>query len=102
MWLDWSKTKQFSVNSCGKFILSVSGEQASKHLVCSFPFSDFNILSCLLGCYFSGIYCTFNFGQMFNGFLTSTSDFYSSLALQFSCIIVRLSEGRFLFAVASG
>ena len=33
--------------------------------------------------------------------LTSTFDFYLSLALKFSCIIVRLSEGRFLFAVAS-
>ena len=51
--------------------------------------------------YFSEIYCTFCFGQMFNGFWTSNFDFYWSLALQFSCITVRLSEGSFLFAVAS-
>ena len=40
----------------------------------------------------------FHFGQMFIGFLTSTFDFYRSLALQFSYIIIRLPEGRFLFA----
>ena len=56
--------------------LSGSGEQASKHLVSSFPFSDFYILSSLLGCYFSEISCTFHFGQMFNGDITSTFDFY--------------------------
>ena len=84
-----------------KIPLSISGEQASKHLASSFLFADFYILSSLLGCYFSGISCTFHFGQMFNGFLTSTFDFYWSLALQFSCIMVWLSEGRFLFAVTS-
>ena len=35
---------------------------------------------------------------MFNGFWTSNFDFYWSLALQFSCITVRLSEGRVFFA----
>ena len=84
-----------------KIYLSVSGEQTRKHLVSSFLFSDLKILSSLLGCYFSGISCTFHFGQMFNGFLTINLDFYWSLALQFSCIMVTFSEGRFLFAVAS-
>ena len=83
------------------FSIRQADKQVSKHLASSFPFSDFYILSSLLGCYFSGTSCTFHFGQMFNGFLTSTFDFYWSLALQFSCIMVRLSEGRFLFAVAS-
>ena len=77
-----------------KIPLSVSGKQASKHVASSFPFSDFQILSSLLICCFSGISCTFHFGQMVNGFVTSTFDFYCSLALQFSCITVRLSEGR--------
>ena len=84
-----------------KISLSVSGEQASKHLASSFPFSDFYILSTFVGSYFSGISCTFHLGQIFNGFVTSTFDFYLSLALQFSCITVRLSESRFLFPVAS-
>ena len=84
-----------------KISLSVAGEQASQYLASSFLFSDFYILSSLLGCYFSWTSCTFHFGQMFNGFLTSTFDFYWSLALQLSCIMVRLSEGRYLFPVAS-
>ena len=96
--LDWTLFSTLTQ----KISLSVLGDkQANKHLVSSFPFSYFYILPSLLGCYFSGISCTFHFGQMFNGFLTSTFDFYWSLALQFSCITVRLSEGRFLFAVAS-
>ena len=44
--------------------------------------------------------CFFCFGQMFNGFLTSTFDFYWSLTLQFSCITARLTQGTFLFIVA--
>ena len=100
-WLDWSKTaKQFSVNSSGKFLCLCQASQASKHLVSSFPFSDFQILSSLLCCYFSEISRTFYFEQMFNGFLGSNFGFYCSLALQFSCITVRISEGRFLFAVS--
>ena len=59
-----------------KIFLSVSVEQVSQHLASIFPFSDFYILSSLLGCYFSGNSCTFDFGQMFNGFLTVTFDFY--------------------------
>ena len=78
-----------------KIPLSVTGKQASKHLASSFPFSHFYILSSCWGCYFSRIPCTFYFGQMFNGFLTSAFDFYWSLVLQFSCITVRLSEGKF-------
>ena len=74
-----------------KFSLSVSGKEANKYLASSFPFSDFSIISSLSGCYFSKISCIFYFGQMFNGFLTSTSDLYWSLALQFSCIKVKLS-----------
>ena len=58
-----------------KIYLSVSGEQASKHLASSLPLSDFYILSGLLS-YFSGIPCAFHFGQIFNGFLKSTFDFY--------------------------
>ena len=84
-----------------KISLSVSGEQTSKHSTWSFPFSEFLILSSLLSCYFSEIYCAFCFRQMFNGFWTSNFDFYWKLTLQFSCITVRLSKGRFLFAVAS-
>ena len=84
-----------------KIYLSVSGKQTKKHLASSFPFLDLRTLSSLLSRYFSGTSCTFHFGQMFNGFLTTTLDFYWSLALQFSCIMVRFSEGRFLFAVAS-
>ena len=83
-----------------KISLLVSGEHVSQHLVSSFPFSDFCILSSLFGFYFSGISCTFQFWQMFNGFLTSTFQFYWSLALQLSCITVRLSEGRYRFPVA--
>ena len=55
---------------------------------CSFTFSEFQILSGLLGCYFSEINCIFCLRQMFNG-------------LQFSCITVRLSKERFLSAIAS-
>ena len=45
IWLDWSKTaKQFSVSSLIKFL-------------CQYQWN------------FSGISCTFCFGQMFNGFL---------------------------------
>ena len=82
-----------------KISLSVFGEQARKHLASSFPFSDFYIFSSLLSCYSSGISSTLHFGQMLNEFLTSTFDFYWSLALQFSHLTVRLSEGRFLFLV---
>ena len=78
-----------------KIPLSVTGKQASKHLASTFPFSHFYILSSCLDCYFSWISCTFHFGQMSNGFLTSTFNFYWSLVLQFSCIMVRLSEGKF-------
>ena len=78
--LDSSKTtKQFSVNSRRKFLCQYQRRwqaEVNKHLVSSFPFSDFYILSSLLGCYFSGTSCTFHFGQKFNGFLTSTFDFY--------------------------
>ena len=77
-----------------KMCLSVLGEQVRKHLASTFPFSDLKILSSLLVCYFSKTYCN-------NGFLTSTFGFYSSLALQFSCITVSLSEGWFLFEVGS-
>ena len=86
-----------------KFLCSIreAGAEASKHLASRFTFSDFQILSSFLGCYFSGISCTFRFWQMLNRFFTSTFDFYWSLALQFSCIMVRHSQGMFLFAVAS-
>ena len=81
------------------FFVSIrrAGEQASQHLAPSFPFSDFYILSSLLGCYFSGTSCPFHFGQMFNGFLTGTFNFYWSLALQLSCTTIRLSEAGIFF-----
>ena len=65
--------------------------QMSKHIASSFPLSDFQILPSLSG-YLSGTSCTFHFGQMFNGFLTSTFDFHWSCTLPFSCIMVRLSQ----------
>ena len=52
-----------------KIYLSISGEQASKRLVSSCLFSDLKILSNILDSYFSGMSCTFHFGQMFNAFL---------------------------------
>ena len=103
----WAKYAAWLVKN-GKIVfskltrkISLSVYQASKHLASSFPFSDFYTLSSLL-VYFSGIFCTFHFGQMFNGFLTSTFDFYWSFVVQFSCIMtIRLSDGKFLFIVAS-
>ena len=83
-----------------KIPLSVTGKHPSIHLDSSFSFSHFHILSSCLGCYFSGICRTFHFGQMFNGLLSDTFDFYWSLILQFSSTTVRLWEGNFLFAVA--
>ena len=104
MWLDWSKTtKQFPVNSHGKFLCQYQvGRQAGKQALSLEP-SLLRILDTfrLLSCYFSEIYCTFCFRQVFNGFSTINFDFYWSLALQFACIMVRFSEDRFLFAVAS-
>ena len=84
-----------------KISLSISGEQIGQHSASSFPFSGFYIFSSLLGCYFSRTSCACHFGEMFNGFLTSTFDFYWSLALHLSCFPVRLSEGIYLFPVAS-
>ena len=84
-----------------KISLSVSGEQASKCSAWCLPFSEFYILSIFLSCYFNEIYFPFCLGQMFHGFWTNNFDFYWSLALQFSCITVRFSEGSFLFTVAS-
>ena len=45
-------TWQISLSVSGK-----PGEQSSEHLASSFPFSNFQILSSHLGCYFSGISC---------------------------------------------
>ena len=83
-----------------KIPLSVTGKHSSIHLDSSFSFSHFYILSSCLGCYFSGISRTFHFGQMFNGLLSDTFDFYWSLILQFSSTTARLWEGNFLFVVA--
>ena len=77
-----------------------AGEQTRKRSAWNLSFSEFQILSLFLSCHFSEIYFPFCFGQMFHGFWTSNFDFYC-LALQFSCIKVRLSEVSFLFAVAS-
>ena len=57
-----------------KISLPVSQEQASKQLDSSFLFSYFLILSSFSGSNLSKISCTFHFGQMFIGFLTSTFD----------------------------
>ena len=81
--------------------LLVLGVQVSKQVDSSFPFSYFQILSSLLGCYFSGIFCIYHLWQMFIRFLTITFDFYRSLVLKFSCITVRLSDGMFLFSLVS-
>ena len=93
--LNWSKTaKQFSVNSRGKFICQYQARrQEGKQAFGLYPLSS--------SLYFSEISYTFHFGQMFNGFRRSTLRFYWLLALQFSCITVRFSEDKFLFAVAS-
>ena len=93
--LNWSKTaKQFSVNSRGKFTCQYQARRREgKQAFGLYPLSS--------SLYFSEISCTFHFGQMFNGFRRSTLRFYWLLALQFSCITVRFSEDRFLFAVAS-
>ena len=65
-----------------KISLSVWCKQASRQ-ASTWLFSDFHMLSSFLGCYFSGISCTFHFGQKFDGFLASTFDFCWSLPLQF-------------------
>ena len=75
-----------------KISLPVSGEPGEEvkiaiNLQFSFPR--------ILDCYFSEISCNYHFRQIFNGFWTSNFDFYWSLALQFSCVMVRLSESRF-------
>ena len=84
--------------------LSVSAKEASKLLASSFPFSNFYIFSSLSGCYFSEISCTLHFGQMFNGFLTSTFDLsYDGVwTNDFHVSQEDSPEGKFLFAVASG
>ena len=74
MQLDLSNSKTVVSELMWKISLSVPGEQVSKHLAASFPFSDFWIFSSLLG-YFSKISCTFHFVQMLNGFLLSTLKF---------------------------
>ena len=75
-----------------KISLPVSGEPGEEvkiaiNLQFSFPR--------ILDCYFSEISCNYHFRQIFNGFWTSNFDFYRSLALKFSCVMVRLSESRF-------
>ena len=102
-WLVKNEKTVFSKLNAENFFVSIrwAGDQVSKHLATSFPFSGFSILSSFYSCYFSGMSCMFCCGQIFTGFLTSTFDFYWSLALQFSCIMVRISQGTFLIAVAS-
>ena len=75
-----------------KISLPVSGEPGEEvkiaiNLQFSFPR--------ILDCYFSEISFNYHFRQIFNGFWTSNFDFYRSLALKFSCVMVRLSESRF-------
>ena len=86
--LDWSKTtKHFSVKSDGKFLCRYQASRLAREQADpSFPFWDFQILFSLLGCYFSGIFCTFHLRQMFIGFLKNTFDFYWNLTLHFSYI----------------
>ena len=57
--------------------LLVSGEQASKQMDFSgLSLLDNIVLFNLLGCYFSGMFCTFHLGQMFIRILMSAFDFY--------------------------
>ena len=72
-----------------KIFLSVSGKQASRQ------FTRFLILSCFLECYFSVISCTYRFRQMFDGFWRRHFDVDWSLALQFSCMMVRFQKAGF-------
>ena len=82
MWLEQSKTAETVFSKLmQKISLSVLGEQASQHL-----FSSFTLV------FLSQIFTYFP--DMFNGFLTSTF-------LKISCIMVRISEGRYLLTVAS-
>ena len=71
VWLDWLKTaKQFSVNSHGKFLCQYQASRQTGKQALGLPFSVLRILntfhSSLLGTYFTEIYCTFYFRQMFN------------------------------------
>ena len=99
--LDWLKTaKQFSANSRGKFLSWREAiRQVNKWILVFFSLRQ--LLFSLLSSYFNDICCTFHLGQMFIRFLLIIFDFYWSLALQFSCITVRLSDGIFLFPLAS-
>ena len=54
----------------------------------------------LLGSYFNDVCCTFQLWQMFIRFSSIIFDIYWSLALQLSCIMVRLLDGMFLFPLA--
>ena len=102
-WLVKNGKTVFS-NLTQKAFLSLSGEQASRG-ASTWPLI---FLSQILDTsqtfrlsFLSGISTTFHFGPLFNGFLTSTFDLFWNLALQPSCIMIRLSESQFPFAVAS-
>ena len=102
--LDWSKTvKQFSVKSRRKFHSwhEWQGEQASKQVDSSFPLSDKYFSAFWLVLYSRKICCTFHLEKLYIRFLTIAFDFYWSLALQLSCITVRLSDSIFLFPLPS-
>ena len=91
--LGWSKkAKSFPVNSHGKFLYWYQASRRTSKWTLVFlsqtfrNFSAFSALLVILG--------------IFVGFLKRTFGFYWSLALNFSYIMVRLSEGRFLFVLA--
>ena len=76
--LDWSKvTKLFRklLKKISFIIIRQAGEQVGGF---SFPLSHLLILFSLLGCYFSGLFCTYHLGKFFVRFLTNTFYFYSS------------------------
>ena len=95
MQLDWSKTtKHFSVHSCRKFLSwhktrRWAGEQASGILPWDRYFSFFWVV-------ISTMYIIFHLGKMLIRFLSIICYLYCSLALQLSCISLRLSDGMFL------
>ena len=90
LWLDWSKmAKHLSVNLHEKFLsLPEANRQASKWILVSLSLTFFSFL----GSYLSEICCTLHLGQMFIRFLTITFDFYWSLALRFSYIMVSFRQ----------
>ena len=97
--------KKTAFSKLTKISLSVSGKQTSRQASTQ-PL----VLLSQIFTYFPSFYtvilvehpsCSSHFGQMFNGFLTSTFIFYWSLPLQLSCITVTLSDIFFQVSFSS-